>query len=115
MPTTGKLSLSEGVISVSAHSASHVEAAVVGDTAGLELTVNEANVYVGREDDRRPGVTLTIAMHRATLLQIATAALDGLGTPAFTQDEWLEIANVLDTSAAQVNRDRAARIREAYS
>lgn len=125
MPTC-KLSLDEGVLAASAPVDVRIDAAVHGDMAGIELIgLEHANVNIGLTADRHPGVTLALEMHPATLMRVALTALEALGTPTFTQPEWLDIANALRTLgtydanptniAPERLRDLAERIFEAYS
>lgn len=116
MPTQGRLTLSQGVLSVTAPADTRVDAAVVGELAGFELIgLTNASVNVGIMASRHPGITLDLSTNPGTLMQIALAILGALGTPAFTQPEWLRIADVLASVHGGEELDGfAKRIRDAY-
>lgn len=115
MPEThGTLMLAEGVVSARVAPNGLVDVAVAGELAGVELEVTDVRVHVGHREDYRSATTLSLDMRPHSLTTLMTVIANKLGMPAFTEREWLEIADVLDTSAAEVNRERAEQIRAAY-
>lgn len=93
----GRLTTTEGVVSVSVGGNRYMDAAVVERVAGIELSVDEARVTIGpRPDDRRADLTLCLDMDRHTMERLTFLLVEKLGLPAFNEREWLEIRTAID-------------------
>lgn len=99
----------------------HMDAAVVGDTAGIEVSLDHMHAFDGHRGTRAAQLVLSLDLDPATMRDLAVLLAVKSGMPAFNEREWLEIADMLErgtrrspeTNAAS---DRyAAQIREAYS
>lgn len=122
----GKLSTTEGVVSVSVHGNASMDAAAgryPTDLSGIELSVEEARVTIGpRPDDRRADLTLCLDMDRHTMERLFYLLAAKLELPAFNEAEWKLLANgaltlaesALTMSDAELIQGLAERIEKAY-
>lgn len=111
------LELSEGLVTANAPVHGHIDAAVSGDMAAVEFAVDHVRVVVGQHEDwpYRANPIAMLSMHPATMAQLALTMLEALGTPAFNEREWLQIADALAAVHASNLNEFVARIRGAYS
>jgi hypothetical protein len=119
----GRLTTTEGVVSVSVGGNAYMDAAVLDGIAGIELSVEEARVTIGpRPDDRRADLTLCLDMHRHTMERLFYLLAAKLELPAFNETEWKLLANgartlaghAITASDADLIRGLAERIEKAY-
>jgi hypothetical protein len=119
----GRLTTTEGVVSVSVGGNAYMDAAVLDGIAGIELSVEEARVTIGpRPDDRRADLTLCLDMDRHTMERLFYLLAAKLELPAFNETEWKLLANgaltlaesALTMSDAELIQGLAERIEKAY-
>jgi len=112
MSAHGRLTLTHGGVSASVPNGPWIEAAITDTIAGVELAIKNAIVSIGTpEHQRRADVMLTLDMHPATMTQLVLELARALKLPAFTDSQWLQIADAcqqadLDDIAAHITRAR---------
>lgn len=90
----GRLTLTDGVVSATVAPDAHMDAAVVDDYGGIELAVKDATVFLGQAaNEWRANPILSLALDPQTMQLLALELLRALGAPAFTDPEWLKIAD----------------------
>lgn len=96
-----------------------MDAAVAGDIAGFELSLESANVRDGESLDSRPDLKLTVTLTPVAMRALGLLLLLKTDAPAFNEREWLKIAALLAIAADELHDDEArawaTQIRQAYS
>jgi hypothetical protein len=109
----GKLTLTDGVVSATVAPGAHMDAAVVGEHGGIELAVKDATVFLGQAaNEWRANPIISLALDPQTMQVLALELLHALGAPAFTDPEWLKIADACEQAglgelAERINAGRA--------
>lgn len=110
---TGRVWVTEGVVSARVEPGSLIDAAVSGEMAGLEFEVADATVHFGPRTDYRSDCTLSLSMRPHTMETLLTVLADKLQLPAFNSREWNDIADMLADAPGPNATQLAQRIREA--
>ena len=111
------------VVTANIPAGAHMDAAIAGEIAGIELEVSRSALRSNTaRSERRAALTLTLDMTPGTMRDLAYLLVDRLGWPAFTEPEWRRIASALNAGRlASTDRDErlilatlAERIEAAY-
>ena len=90
---------------------SHMDAAVAGSTAGLEVSLERGAVRTEYSGPRARDLMLTLDMEPSTMRELAVLLAIKSGMPAFNEGEWRQIWNALERDG---HFDLSRRISEAY-
>lgn len=95
----------------------YMDAAVVGELAGLDVSLDHMHAFDGQRETRHARLQMTLDMTPDIMRQLVVLLAEKCGMPAFTAREWAEIADMLEhgTRRSPATNDAsdayAARIR----
>lgn len=92
----------------------YMDAAVVGGTAGLELSLETMRAFDGASDVRHRRLELTLDMTPQTMRELTVLLAVKSGLPAFNETEWRIVAAALTAADTPEARSMAHGIRNAY-
>lgn len=108
MANSGRLSLTEAVVSARLPESAWMDAATAGDVAGVELSLENAVVHIGHsaEDGPRRGpLMLVLSTTPEAMRALGLLLLTKGGAPVFNEREWRLVANTLAAAASAEEND----------
>lgn len=73
----------------------YMDAAVVNETAGLEVSLSKMHAFDAHRETRHARLQMTLDMSPEVMRQLGLLLLAKSGAPAFNDREWSEIAETL--------------------
>lgn len=99
----------EGVVTGRVDGA-HLDAAVVGSTAGIEVSLEHMHAFDEHQGTRARPLTLALDMTPEVMTQLLFLLADRLKLPVFTDHEWTLIADLLSESDSSDGRAISERL-----
>lgn len=100
MSTNGRLTFDTGVISANVPDGAYMDAAVVGDMAGIEVAIGDPVVRFGRDESYRADPILVLDLTPTRMRELLTLLTARLDLPALSDPEWRLVVRALYELAA---------------